>query len=67
MDAYSNYILKMSNARLAELRGEAAEHAMSRAARRARPSWRRRARRRLPDVFAEPLGSPLPPEALDRI
>ena len=39
MDAYSNYILRASHDRLAELRREAAEHAMSREARRRRPRW----------------------------
>lgn len=39
MDAYSNYILKAAHDRLDELRREAAEHAMSRAARRGRTRW----------------------------
>jgi hypothetical protein len=39
VDAYSNYILRASHDRLGELRREAAEHAMSRAARRGRRRW----------------------------
>jgi hypothetical protein len=39
VDAYTSYILKASHARLDELRREAAEHAMSRAARRGRTRW----------------------------
>lgn len=40
MDAYSNYIMTISNARTSELRREAAEFALSAAARRRRrPRW----------------------------
>ena len=42
MDAYSSYIMKMSEARTGELRREAAEYALSRAARGGRASlWAR--------------------------
>ena len=42
MDAYSGYILRVSEARTSELRREAAEYALSRAARANRvPLWRR--------------------------
>lgn len=58
MDAYSNYILKASEARAAELRREAAEHALSRTARRNRTTWRTKAgarlRRQAPDTVVAP-------------
>ena len=42
VDAYSSYILRLSEARTSELRREAAEYALSRAARANRVSvWRR--------------------------
>jgi hypothetical protein len=47
VDAYSSYIMNLTEARLGELRREAAEHAMSRAARQGRPSVWARARGRL--------------------
>ncbi|HEV2760790.1 MAG TPA: hypothetical protein VGV86_14620 [Acidimicrobiales bacterium] len=74
MDAYSDYILKLSNARVSELRREAAEYALSAAARRSRDSWWNRARARLrlprhatPEVVVAPWGSTAGPEALERI
>jgi hypothetical protein len=42
VDAYSNYILQASKARLEELRREAAEHALSKAARGSRVRWWKR-------------------------
>ena len=60
MDAYSNYILRMTNARVGELRREAAEFAMSQAARRSRASWWRRVRGRLR------IGRPPVPEQAGR-
>ena len=61
MDAYSQYILRTSEARLSELRREAAEHAQSRAARRGRVAWWKRGWRmrhlvpaRQPEVTAGP-------------
>lgn len=44
MDAYSSYIIQTSNARLTDLRREAAEYALSRAARGTRGSWWSRVR-----------------------
>ncbi len=67
MNAYSDYNLQEANARLGRLRREAAERAMSRAARAARTSWWQRARGRLPEIFGDRVGSPLRPEALERI
>ena len=74
MDAYSDYILKLSNARLNELRREAAEYAVSAAVRRSRESWWKRARGRVrlprhatPEVVEAPWGSTPGPEALERI
>ena len=67
MDAYSDYNLRTANARLDTMRREAAERAMSRAARPARTSWWQRARGRLPELVGEPVGSPLRPEAFERI
>lgn len=53
VDAYSSYIMHITEARTGELRREAAEYAMSRTARRPRVSrWTRtgeRLRRRQPD------------------
>ncbi len=58
MDAYSSYIIQTSNARLDELRREAAEYALSRTARAGRlSSWarvRNGLRRRRP-VSVEPV------------
>ncbi|MDQ3896377.1 MAG: hypothetical protein M3326_03830 [Actinomycetota bacterium] len=62
MDAYSDYILRMANARASELRREAAEYAMSRAARANRVSRWRQARERFarrPRPAVEPV-TPLP-------
>ncbi len=74
MDAYSDYIRRLSDARLTELRREAAEYALSAAARRSRDSWWKRARARLrlpgrvtPDVVEAPWGSTPGPEALENI
>lgn len=64
MDAYSSYIMRLSQDRVGELRRESAEYAMSRAARHRRTSLWARVRGRLvfqrrPDV--EPAASvPLP-------
>lgn len=66
MDAYSDYLLRTANARLGRLRREAAEHSISCATRGARTSWWRRAFRRLPELFPDPLGSGVPSEALER-
>ena len=56
VDAYSSYIIQLSEARTGELRREAAEYAMSRAARGQRASrWTRtieRLRRRTPALDA---------------
>lgn len=58
MDAYTDYILQTTNARLRELRQEAAEHALSRATRRRRrPWWARVADRRR---GATPAPAPVP-------
>lgn len=72
MDAYSDYITRLSNARTGELRREAAEYALSAAARRSRASWWKRARDRLrlprhakPDVVEAPWKSAPGPEALE--
>ncbi|MGI8809427.1 MAG: hypothetical protein ACR2KK_16630 [Acidimicrobiales bacterium] len=46
MDAYSSHIIQLSNARLGDLRREAADYAQSAAARRSRGSWWHRARSR---------------------
>jgi len=67
MDAYSDYNLRTANARLDTMRREAAERAMSRAARPARTSWWQRARGRLPEIFGDRVGGPVRPEALERI
>ena len=74
MDAYSDYTLKLANAKLSELRREAADYALSAAARRSRRSWWKRARARLrlpqrvtPEVVEAPGGSTPGPEALERI
>lgn len=47
MDAYCDYILQLSNDRARELRREAWEHALSRAARTGRRSLLSRLRRRV--------------------
>ena len=66
MDAYTNYILQTSNARLDDLRREAAEYRLSRAARASRASsWSRvcarlRRRRAAPPAPAVPVSLPLP-------
>jgi len=60
MDAYTNYIMRLNDARVGELRREAAEYAMSRSAGNARPSWWNRARnalRRPPVPVVEPLAT----------
>lgn len=78
MDAYSNYILQLSNAKVTELRREAAEYALSASTRRSRPSWWSRIRGRLrpglrqrrfpapePELAVTPWGSQRRPSALD--
>ncbi len=60
MDAYSSYIMQITDARLGDLRREAADYRLSRAARGARPSWWSRARnavRRPPVPVVEPLAT----------
>lgn len=57
MDAYSSYIMIMSEARSNELRREAAEYAMSRAARQRRGSLRAR----FADRFLRPRTRALEP------
>ena len=69
VDAYSSYIMQLSEARTGELRREAAEYAMSRIARRQRVSlWTRTSdrllRRRTPAL--EPAGTiPLPARTVE--
>ena len=50
MDAYSSYIIQTSNARLTELRREAAEYALSRSARATLRSWWSRLGAMLPNT-----------------
>lgn len=59
MDAYSSYIMRLSEARTSELRREAAEYALSRAARGNRSSLLTRARARL-SRRARPVATPVP-------
>ena len=75
MDAYSHYILQQSNARLSELRREAAEYSLAAAARRRRGSWWSRLRLRLrlrpprapePEVVGTLWGSHRRPETLEQ-
>lgn len=71
MDAYSSYIMRLSEARTSELRREAAEHAMSRAARGEQSSMWARARARFgrgrrPVVAPVPLPAPAPQTELRR-
>ena len=65
MDAYSSYIMTISNARTAELRREAAEYALSAAARRRRRQRWVQALQRL--ALRRPVPAPvapsLPPQA----
>jgi hypothetical protein len=56
MDAYSSYIIKISDARTGELRREAAEYALSAAARRRRRQRWAQALQRL--VLRRPLPAP---------
>ena len=65
MDAYSSYIKIISDARTADLRREAAEYALSSAARRRRRQrWIQAFRRLAPRRRATlPLPPPLPPQA----
>lgn len=71
MDAYSSYIIKLTDARVGELRKEAAEYALSSAARQRPGSLWSRARRRLsgarpPAVEpAAPVPLPVPERAPD--
>jgi hypothetical protein len=58
VDAYSNYILRTSDDRLNELRREAAEHAMSRAARRGKARWWMRTKAR-PATTPAPVRCPV--------
>jgi hypothetical protein len=60
MDAYSSYIMILAEARANELRREAAEYALSRAARRERTSLWRRTRQRLLGG-ARPAPAPVAP------
>lgn len=62
MDAYSSYIMRLSEARTSELRREAAEYAMSRVARGSRSSLWARVRARVarrPRPVIEPV-APMP-------
>lgn len=73
MDAYSSYIMKISNARTGELRREAADFALSAAARRRRRQRWAQALQRLvlrrpvtaprPRGRPGPIPEPLPPQA----
>lgn len=66
MDAYSSYIISISNARTGELRREAAEYALSATARRRRRQRWAEALRRLVlrrPVAPAPLPQPLPTQA----
>ncbi len=49
MDAYTSYILSLSDAHLGELRRQATEYSLSEQARRGRRSWWWRARERYLD------------------
>jgi hypothetical protein len=71
VDAYSSYIMQVAEARTSELRREAAEYAMSRAARGEQSSrWTRArarfARRRRPVVAPVPLPTRAPQTELRR-
>lgn len=71
MNAYSSYIMTLSEARTSELRREAAEYALSRAARGSRASLWTRIRARLgrearPVVAPVPLPAPRPETELRR-
>lgn len=71
MDAYSSYIMKLSEARTSELRREAAEYALSRAARPHRISLLARFRARVhtrarPVLEPVPLPAPFPETDLRR-
>ena len=74
MDAYTSYIMSLSEARASELRREAAEYALSRAARGQRSSLRarlqarlkRRARPVMDPVTPVPLPAPVPEADLRR-
>ena len=60
MDAYTNYIMHLSDARLGDLRREAAEYRLSESARKARRArWSRtwKALRRRPAPVIEPLAT----------
>ncbi len=63
MDAYSSYIMNLSEARTTELRREAAEYALSRAARRHRLPLGTRFRARL-GRRARPVVEPVTPMPL---
>jgi hypothetical protein len=58
MDAYSSYIITISNARTGELRQEAAEYALSAAARRRRRQRWAQALQKL--VLRRPAPAPMP-------
>ena len=58
MDAYSSYIMNISNARTSELRREAAEYALSAGARRRRRQRWAQALQKL--VLRRPLPGPVP-------
>jgi hypothetical protein len=63
MDAYSSYIISISNARTGELRREAADYALSAAARRRRRQRWAQALQRLVLRRSGPLPQTLPPQA----
>jgi hypothetical protein len=64
MDAYSSYIMTISNARTGELRQEAAEYALSAAARRRRRQrWAQALRLVLRQPAPAPMPQSLPPQA----
>lgn len=63
MDAYSSYIMRLSEARTSELRREAAEYALSRRARRPRISLLARFRGR-PERRGRPTVEPVTPVPL---
>ncbi len=78
MDAYTNHILQLSDAKVTELRREVAEYALSASTRRSRTSWWSRVRSRLrpglrqrpfpapePELVVTPWGSQRRPSALD--
>lgn len=71
MDAYSSYIKQISDARMGELRREAADYALSAPARRRRRArWARAVRRLVPGRTPAPVPAPAATsgvEELDRL